>query len=70
MNTLWASLFWGAVGSGFAIYGKKQGSAAPLFGGLAMVGAAYFCESALMMSFVSLALIAGIWWLSRRGLGE
>jgi hypothetical protein len=66
MNTLWASLIWGAVGSGFLVYGKKQTAMTPMLGGLAMIGASYFCESALVMSAVSLSLIAAIWWLSRR----
>ena len=70
MNTLWASLFWGAIGSGFAIYGKKQGAMVPLFGGLAMIGASYFCASALVMSLVSLALLAAIWWLCQQGIGK
>ena len=29
-----ASLIWGSVGVGFFIYGKKQQSLVPLFGGL------------------------------------
>lgn len=70
MNTLWASLVWGAVGSGFLIYGKRQGAMVPLFGGLAMIGASYFCETALSMSVVGLVLVAAIWWLNRRGVGE
>ncbi len=70
MDTLWASMLWGAVGSGFAIYGKKQGRPVPLVGGLAMIGATYFCETALVMSIVGVALTAGIWWLTKQGFGE
>lgn len=69
-NTLWASMLWGAVGSGFAIYGKKQRRMVPMVGGLAMLGSTYFCETALVMSLVCVALIAGIWWLARIGYGE
>lgn len=69
VDTLWAALLWSAVGSGFAIYGKKQGRVVPMVGGLAMIGATYFCETALVMSVVGGVLIAGIWWLSRRGCG-
>lgn len=69
-DTLWASMLWGAVGSGFLIYGKKQGRMVPMIGGLAMLGSTYFCETALVMSLVSLALIAGIWWATQRGVGE
>lgn len=70
LNTLWASVLWGAVGSGFAIYGKKQGKPVPLVGGLVMIGATYFCETALVMSVVGVALTIGIWWATQRGLWE
>ncbi len=70
MDTLWASMLWGAVGSGFAIYGKKQSRPVPLVGGLVMIGATYFCESTLVMSIVGVALIAGIWWATQRGIGD
>lgn len=69
-DTLWASMLWGAVGSGFAIYGKKQSRVVPMVGGLAMIGATYFCETALVMSLVSSALIVGIWWATKRGVGD
>lgn len=70
LDTLWASMLWGAAGSGFALYGRKQGRPVPLIGGLAMIGATYFCETALVMSVVGGALTAGIWWLTKRGVGE
>lgn len=70
LDTLWASVLWGAIGSGFALYGKKQGKAVPLIGGLALIGATYFCETALVMSVVGVALTAGIRWLTKRGFGE
>lgn len=70
MDTLWASMVWGAVGSGFALYGKKQGRVVPMVGGLVMIGATYFCESALVLSLVCLALIGGIWWATQRGVGD
>ena len=69
-NTLWASMLWGAVGSGYFIYGKKQGRPVPLVVGLVMIAVTYFCETALVMSLVSVALIAGIWWATQRGLWE
>jgi hypothetical protein len=37
-----------------------------LFGGIALIAVSYFIESALTMSAVSIALIAGIFWLRRR----
>lgn len=69
-DTLWASMFWGAVGSGFALYGKKQGRPVPMIGGLVMLGSTYFCETALVMSVVGVGLIAGIWWATQRGIGD
>jgi len=65
-STLIASLFWGSVGSGFAIFGWKQKSMVPLYGGLAMVGVSYFIGSALVMSLVSVVLIAAIFGLRGR----
>jgi hypothetical protein len=50
---------------GFAIYGKKQRATAPLVGGVALVAISYFIDSALMMSLVGVALIAGIVWYQR-----
>ena len=67
MNTLWASLFWGSIGLGFFIYGKKQKSLGPLVGGILMMAGSYFIDSALTMSLVSVALIVGIYWFARRG---
>jgi len=69
-DTLWASVLWGAVGSGFAFYGKRQGKMVPMVGGLAMIGATYFCETALTMSVAGVAFTASIWWLTKRGFGE
>lgn len=65
-NSLFASLLWGAVGSVFVIFGKKQAEPFMLFGGLALLGISYFIESALIMSLVGAALVAGIFWLRRR----
>jgi hypothetical protein len=66
-NSLFASLFWGSVGAGFLIYGKKQRAAVPFCGGLALIVVSYiFLDSALYMSLVSVALIAGTIWLARR----
>lgn len=65
-NSLFASLLWGSIGSGLVIFGKKQSEPVLLFGGIALVAVSYFIESALIMSLISVALIAGIFWLRRR----
>ena len=66
-NTLFASLFWGSLGMGCAIYGKKQGAVVPLFGGVALMAVSYFISSALYMSLVCGGLLAGIIWLRKWG---
>ena len=66
-HSLVASLIWGSVGLGFFIYGKKQQSMVPLFGGLLIMGITYFIESALYMSLAAIALLAGVYWLKKQG---
>jgi hypothetical protein len=62
-----ASLIWGSVGLGLFIYGKKQQSMAPLFGGLLIIGVSYFIDSAFAMSLAAIALLAGVYWLKKQG---
>lgn len=65
-NALIASCIWGAVGSGFAIYGWRQKVMLPLYGGIAVVAGSYFfSNSATLMSLFSVVVIAGIFWLKR-----
>jgi len=52
---------------GFAIYGKRQKAASPLWGGVALMAISYFISSALVMSLLGVALVAGIVWRQRRG---
>jgi len=66
-HSLVASMIWGAIGMGFFIYGKKQQSMVPLFGGVLIIGVSYFIESALYMSLAALALLAGVYWLKKQG---
>jgi hypothetical protein len=66
-STLFASLLWGSVGMGFAIYGQRQKATAPLLGGVLLIALSYFISSALLMSLVGVALVAGIVWCQRRG---
>jgi uncharacterized membrane protein HdeD (DUF308 family) len=65
-NFLLASLVWGSVGFGYFIYGKKQSSWIPMLGGVFMIAASYFVSSALIMSVISLALMAGVYFLLKR----
>ena len=61
-STVLASLVWGAIGSGFVIYGKKQRAMVPLYGGIALVATSYFVESALVMSLICVALLGAIYF--------
>ena len=63
---LWASLIWGAVASGYLLYGWRQKAGIPFAGGAAMTIASLFLP-ALWMSLASLAIIFSVWWLLRRG---
>ena len=66
-NFLFASLIWGSIGIGFAIYGKKQGAMVPLVDGIALVAVSYIVGSALLMSVISIAIIAAIYFLRKLG---
>jgi hypothetical protein len=64
---LFASLLWGSIGVGYFIFGKKQGSTMPLIGGLAMIAVSYVVSGWLLMSLISIALIAATHWLMKLG---
>lgn len=63
---LWASLIWGAVASGYFVYGWRQRAAIPLAGG-ALMTAASILLPAFWMTLASLAIILGVWWLLKQG---
>ncbi len=64
---LFASLLWGSIGVGYYIYGKKQGVTMPLIGGIVMIAVSYIVSGWLLMSLLSIALIAAMHWLMKRG---
>jgi hypothetical protein len=64
---LFASLFWGSVGVGYFVYGKKQVSAASMAGGVLMVAVSYFISSALLMSLLCVATAVAVYALVKRG---
>ncbi len=66
-NFLFASLFWGSVGVGYFIYGKKQQALSPMIGGICMVAVSYFIGSALLMSLICLGLAVAVYLLVKRG---
>ena len=64
---LFASLFWGSIGLGYFIYGKKQSAMMPLIGGIVMIALSYFVSSWLLMSLLCVVLIFAIHFMIRRG---
>jgi len=66
-NFLFASLLWGSIGVGYFIYGKKQRLWPPMVGGIAMIIVSYFVASVWLMSLASIAIMAGVYMLIKRG---
>jgi hypothetical protein len=66
-NTLFASLIWGGIGSGFLIYGWKQKAAVPLGVGLALTAISYFVGSAMYMSLAAVGIFVVMYWLKKQG---
>ena len=64
---LFASLLWGSIGTGYFIFGKKQGAMMPMIGGVLMVAVSYVVSSWLLMSFLCIALIVAVYLLVKRG---
>ena len=65
-SALWASCLWGAIASGYCVYGWKQKAIIPGLGGFAIT-AACFMSSALWMSVASVVAMIGTWWLLKQG---
>jgi hypothetical protein len=64
---LFASLLWSSIGLGYFIYGRKQGLWVPMVGGLIMIGASYLAGTALIMSLISVATMALVYFLLKQG---
>ena len=64
---LWASCIWGAVATGYMVYGWRQKALIPFLGGLVMTAASFFIVSALLMSLACLTVMLAIWWLLKQG---
>jgi hypothetical protein len=64
---LWASCIWGAVASGYLIYGWRQRATIPFLGGVVMTAASFFITSALLMSLACIALMFAVYWLLKQG---
>ena len=55
--TLWWGLFFGSVGLGFFLYGKKQRSPIPMVCGLALMIYPYFIGNTLLLVAIGIALM-------------
>lgn len=63
---LFASLFWGSVGAGYWIYGKRQSAMSAMLGGVAMIAVSCVVRSWFFMSLICLAICAGVFMLLKR----
>jgi hypothetical protein len=63
---LFASLFWGSVGVGYFIYGRKQQALSALVGGIVMIAVSCLVSSALLMSLICILLIVAVRLLLKR----
>jgi hypothetical protein len=66
-NFLWASCIWGAVASGYFVYGFKQRALIPFLGGLLMTIMSFIGPNASIMSVVCIGAILAVWWLMKNG---
>jgi hypothetical protein len=64
-NYLFASMLWSAVGGGYWIYGKKQRTAPPLFGGIALIAASWLISSAFWMSLSCIGIMVAVYYWCR-----
>jgi len=62
---LFVSMIWSTVGGGFWLYGKKQRTGPPMFGGIALIAISWLITSAVWMSLAAIGIIAGIYYWSK-----
>jgi hypothetical protein len=60
---LWASLFWGSLGTAYFVYGKRARSFPALAGGMVMVAASIFVTRWWQMSLIGIGLMAAVYYL-------
>jgi hypothetical protein len=67
INTLYLATLWSAVGTGFFIYGKKQGSSPALICGLALIAITFFVYSPVTLCLVCAGIIAASVFAMKQG---
>jgi hypothetical protein len=66
-NAIFASLIWGAIGTGYLVFGRKQRSLIPALGGVFIIAASYFfADSALLLSLLCVGLMIAVYFLVKR----
>jgi hypothetical protein len=63
---LFASMFWGAIGTGFLVYGKRQTSIAAFVAGLGLIGISYFARTAWEMHLMAAIILVIAFLLKNR----
>lgn len=68
LDALWlfSSLFWGSIGVGLVMYGRRQTAPAPLGAGGIIILASYFCETTFWMSVISSVTLFALYRISAR----
>lgn len=67
-GSLFLSLFIGAVGAGFFIYGKKQRRIPQVVGGIVLSVYPYFVPNLWIMGGVAVGIVVVIWLATLKGL--
>jgi hypothetical protein len=64
-STIFASLFWGTIGTGYWIYGWKQKDMVAWFGGVGLIAISYFISSAILMSLAGVLLMVAVYLVKK-----
>jgi hypothetical protein len=57
-SALWVGMLFGAIGGGYFLYGKKQADAPAMLVGFLLCFVPYFIPNLIVLSILSLALMA------------
>ena len=64
-NTLWAALFWAAIGAGYVAYGNQRKDSAPLIGGVVILFSCLLPGG--FMTVASILTMVVVYWLKHQG---
>ena len=65
---LFLALLIGAVGTGYFVYGKKQGRPPQMIGGLLLIGYPYLVSNLWLMGGIAVAIVLAVWGAAKAGL--